>query len=80
MVVVGAEFADVGSNTKQGAVYVYGRNTGGNNNWGLVKKLTAADGAKDDFFGDSISLSGNLLLVGADGDDILPLVKTKLGL
>lgn len=32
--------------------------------------LTASDGAADDFFGFSVSLSGNSALVGAYGDDI----------
>lgn len=70
IVIVGAEFADVGSKVRQGAVYIYGRHEGGDNNWGLVKKLTAADGNDNDNFGDSIALSGDQLLVGADGDDI----------
>lgn len=70
-IAVGAPRADVGSTIRQGAVYVYSRDEGGSNNWGLVKKVTAVDGAQEDNFGYSISLSGDLLLVGAEGDDIL---------
>lgn len=70
LLVIGAKFADVGSHVSQGAVYVYGRHVGGNSNWGLVRKLTAVDGEDDDLFGVSISLSEDLLLVGAEGDDI----------
>jgi hypothetical protein len=54
----------------QGAVYIFERNTGGSENWGQVKKLTASDGLAGDFFGGSpsgrsLSLSGDTLLVAA---------------
>ncbi len=48
-----------------GAVYLYYRNQGGTGNWGLVKKITASDGAAGDLFGWSVSLSGEFLVVGA---------------
>ena len=36
---------------------------------GQVAKLTAADGAADDYFGRSVSISGDTLVVGAFCDD-----------
>ena len=35
----------------------------------LTDKLTASDGAVDDFFGHSVGLSGSTAIVGAYGDD-----------
>jgi FG-GAP repeat len=62
---VGASVVDVGGNVDQGLVYLFSRNQGGLNQWGQTKILFAADGARGDFFGDSISLSGDNLAVGA---------------
>ncbi len=63
----------VGAGSKdnfKGAVYLFGRNQGGANNWGQVNKVTASDGAEDDNFGVSVSLAGDTLVVGAAyGDD-----------
>lgn len=55
---VGADHVD------QGAVYVYTRS---GSSWSLAAKLTAASGADDDFFGDSVAVSsnGSVVAVGA---------------
>ena len=37
--------------------------------WNEVAKLTASDGAEDDEFGKSVSISGDLLVIGANYDD-----------
>lgn len=37
--------------------------------WNETAKLAASDGVAYDFFGQSISISGNIAIVGADGDD-----------
>ena len=66
-VVVGAR--EVGSGGSQ-AAYVFGRNEGGPDNWGLVKKLVASDvGPLDDKFGNSVSISGDVVIVGAHQTD-----------
>ncbi len=65
VVVVG----EIGNNSDQGAAYVYYRNQGGNDNWGLVVKIVAADGASGDYFGGALSLNFDMLAVGAPGDD-----------
>ena len=61
---VGAVFADIGSNTDQGAAYVFVRS---GSTWAQQAKLTASDGAANDQFGFSVALSsdGNTALVGA---------------
>jgi hypothetical protein len=48
-----------------GAVYIYDRNQGGSGKWGLVKKLIT-DGSAD-HFGSSVSIDGDLLVVGSRG-------------
>ncbi len=48
-----------------GSVYVYQRDVDGADNWGLLKILTADDGAIGDLFGFKISVNGDRLLVGA---------------
>jgi uncharacterized repeat protein (TIGR01451 family) len=57
--VVGAE----GKASGTGATYVFERDEGGA--WSQVKKLTASDGAVGDYFGDSVAISGDMLVVGA---------------
>jgi hypothetical protein len=66
--VVGAA-GENGSGTNQGAAYVFYRNQGGADNWGQVKKLTAADKADNDSFGYAVAIDGDTIVVGADGED-----------
>jgi hypothetical protein len=61
-VVVGAQL----KNTFTGAAYIFGRNQGGADNWGQVKKLTASDAATNDGFGISVGISSDTVVVGAD--------------
>ncbi|MCH8822003.1 MAG: FG-GAP repeat protein [Planctomycetes bacterium] len=67
-VIVGASAHDVHF-TDTGAVYIFYRNQGGANEWGQVAKLTASDGAQGDMFGSSVSISGDVVIVGAVLDD-----------
>ena len=62
-VAVGARYA----NGDRGAVYIFTRN---NATWTQQPRLTANDGAANDFFGDAIALSGDTLAVGAHAADI----------
>lgn len=52
-----------------GALYIYNRNQGGANAWGLVKKVVADDGQPGDNFGSSVSTQGGMAAVGAPGQD-----------
>lgn len=65
--IIGAERADNPSNS--GSAYIFERNTGGANNWGEVKILTASDAASFDNFGSGVGISGDSVVVGADGND-----------
>jgi len=61
-VVVGARTADVGGAGDQGAAYVFTRQDAV---WTLQQKLTASDGAAQDWFGCAVALSGDTVLVGS---------------
>lgn len=69
--VVGAPYHDNGANTNQGRAYVYYRDYGGSENWGWWKTLTASDGTANDYFGWSVGISKDLIVVGAPDDDNL---------
>ncbi len=58
-----------GAGADAGSAYVFGRNTGGADNWGQAAQLNASDGEANDNFGHSVALSGNNAVVGAPGDD-----------
>lgn len=66
--VVGAGGAD-GAGTDEGAAYIFYRDQGGPDNWGLVKKLVAADADDGDGFGFAVAIDGDTVIVGADGAD-----------
>lgn len=70
LALVGAYLANPGGKTDAGAAYVFGRNTGGTNHWGQVAKLTASNKAEGDLFGWSVSLAGDVALVGAVAKDL----------
>jgi hypothetical protein len=68
-IVVGASYED-GAGAGRGAAYVFERNQGGiADNWGQVTKLTAADTADSDYFGYSVAISGDTVIVGAPRED-----------
>ncbi|MEW6350753.1 MAG: DUF4347 domain-containing protein [Thermodesulfobacteriota bacterium] len=48
-----------------GAVYVYGKDTGGPNNWGFLQRIEASDRKPGDWFGYSVAVSGDTMIVGA---------------
>ncbi len=52
-----------------GSAYVFARNQGGQGAWGQVFKLLASDAASGDQFGISVSLDGDVAVVGAVNDD-----------
>ncbi len=69
-VVVGAPTSDISANLAQGAAYVFSRNGAGPPVWTQQQKLIASDGAATDFFGGSVALSGDTVVIGASNDDI----------
>jgi len=66
-VVVGAPFHGVGSHTQQGAAYVFVMPDNGWGNMTETAELTSSDGSANDYFGSSVAISGNTIVVGADG-------------
>ena len=62
---VGADFGD-GLVSDSGSAFVYRFNGAA---WVQEQKLTASDGAAVDQFGRSVSVSGDVAVVGASGDD-----------
>ena len=72
-IVVGAsgydgEDADGNTRTNSGAAYVFTKDQG-TGVWSQVAKLTASDGAALDYFGHSVAVSSDTVLVGAYLDD-----------
>ena len=65
--VVGAPWHDVGGNADQGSAYVFVRNGG---TWSLQAQLFASNGGADDWFGISVAISGDTIVVGANQDDV----------
>jgi streptogramin lyase len=61
---IGAPSRTINSNADQGAAYVFVR---GGGVWTEQMELTAKDGAANDSFGISVSVSGNTAVIGADG-------------
>ena len=66
IVVVGAP-ADDDVGADFGSAYVFARNTAGV--WSEVQKLTASDGAAEDFFGISVAVDNGTILIGSSEDD-----------
>ncbi|MFC1707336.1 hypothetical protein ACFL59_11065, partial [Planctomycetota bacterium] len=71
-VVLGGDTALIGAHNDDdrgddsGSAYVFARS---GMTWGEQQKLTASDGAADDYFGARVSLSGNTAVIGAKQDD-----------
>jgi hypothetical protein len=60
--IVGAHNDDTAGGTNAGSAYIFTRNSGV---WTQQQKLTASDGAANDQFGISVSISGDTAIVGA---------------
>jgi hypothetical protein len=65
---VGACLEDPGGVADAGSVYVFQYN---GTTWSEIQKLTASDAQATDHFGASVSIRGDLLIVGATDDDDL---------
>ncbi|MHC4619526.1 MAG: DUF7901 domain-containing protein, partial [Planctomycetota bacterium] len=65
-VLVGAPHAKNDKAERPGAAYVFQYD---GSNWVQRRKLLASDGAAEDWFGQSVGVSGDAAVIGADGDD-----------
>lgn len=63
--VIGAPVDD-DNGEDSGSIYIFDRD---GSNWNETTKLIASDGQTIDYFGTWVSISGNYLIVGANGDD-----------
>jgi VCBS repeat-containing protein len=54
---------------KAGGVRIYERNQNGANQWGLIQKFVPGSGAASTYFGYSVALSGELMMIGSPGSD-----------
>jgi cysteine-rich repeat protein len=52
-------------NASIGSAYIFYKDQDGPDNWGQIKELTASDGVAGDDFGQSVSISGTNVIVGA---------------
>ena len=68
VIVVGAT-GDDNNGMDLGSAYVFGKPTGGWVDTTETAKLTSSDGESKDNFGYSVSISGDVIVVGATGDD-----------
>jgi len=66
-VIVGAQSGDNGAIINCGSAYIFIRNGA---TWTQQAKLNALDGTTDDYFGSTVSISGDHAIVGAYVDDI----------
>jgi FG-GAP repeat protein/putative Ig domain-containing protein len=67
--VVSAPYDNIGANLTQGSAYVFTRSGAV---WSQQQKLTASDGEPFDYFGRSVALDADNLVVGANFDNIGP--------
>jgi glutamate synthase domain-containing protein 3 len=67
-IVVGATYDDTAAGLYAGSAYVFTR-FDPFGTWPQVAHLFADDAYLDDLFGDSVAISGNTIVVGADNDD-----------
>ncbi len=65
--VAGVPFDDDNGNDS-GSAYVFARDEGGSDQWGLVMKLLPLDGTVGANFGQSVAVSGDFIAVGAPSD------------
>jgi FG-GAP repeat/Putative binding domain, N-terminal len=68
-VIVGAKYHDSDNSDDSGSAYIFEMPTDGWMDMTETAKLTARDGAQWDYFGLSVSISGDQAIVGAYGDD-----------
>jgi hypothetical protein len=66
--IIGA-WGDDDNGANSGSAYIFAPNDANCSDWDEVAKLTASDGAADDWFGNSVSVSGDYAIVAAYADD-----------
>ncbi len=67
-IIVGAS-GDDDNGSNSGSAYIFYRNQDGADKWGQKAKLLPDDGDTNDGFGNSVSISGDTVIVGSSRDD-----------
>lgn len=65
--VIGSQFSNIDGVPFQGAAYIYHKE---DNGWIEQQKLFSNDGSSLSYFGSSVGISGDYVIVGSRGDDI----------
>ena len=68
-IIVNATGVDTGGENA-GAAYIFSKNHGGADNWGLVKKIQSSDIEEKDRFGGSVAISDDYAIVSAEREDV----------
>jgi len=63
-IIVGDKYIDINSNLDQGRAYIFKRN---GISWDHEASITASDGAANNYFGTSVSMYGDYVIIGAPG-------------
>ncbi|MBN2440206.1 MAG: hypothetical protein JXJ04_02640, partial [Spirochaetales bacterium] len=67
IIVVGAMNKEIGTNLRQGCVYIFQKDD--DNEWSEKYIIVSSDGQQGDYFGSSLSISGNYIVIGAERED-----------
>jgi hypothetical protein len=62
-------YREDGDGSDRGAAYVFARDLGGSDAWGLVKRIVPTDPADETWFGSTVAIDGTLAVVGAAWED-----------
>ena len=68
-VIIGDWIEQVGPHVQAGSAYIFGRDQGGQDNWGEVKKFTADHPLFAAHFGSSVSIHGSTVIIGSPRAD-----------
>lgn len=57
-----------GDDSRTGSAFIFGRDVGGADNWGLIKRIQADDAQQQAYFAVAVAISGDTAIVGATRD------------
>jgi len=63
VIIIGARGDDDQAN-RSGSAYIFYKDLGGSENWGLLKKIEASDASANSFFGNSIDIDNGYAIIG----------------
>jgi hypothetical protein len=77
-ILVGATYDDTANASKAGVVYVFTKSSSSSSSWTQMTRLSAADGAENDCFGNSVAMSkdASTIVVGASSDNVFTITKS----